>query len=87
MSIFPEFDTNQLSSIKAAGLKAVRTWAFNDATSCNGIYFQCWSSGSPVINYGSNGLGRLDVVVKTAEKYGIKLVLPMGITSSKYFFV
>lgn len=72
-------DTDQLFSIKAAGLKVVRTWAFNDANSCSGVYFQCWSGSSPVINYGSNGLGRLDAVVKAAEKYGIKLVLPFGI--------
>lgn len=67
------------AAIKAANLKVVRTWAFNDATSCNGIHFQCWSSNNPVINTGSNGLGRLDAVVKAAEKYGIKLVLPFGI--------
>lgn len=67
------------AAIKAANLKVVRTWAFNDATSCSGVYFQCWSSNNPVINTGSTGLGRLDAVVKAAEKYGVKLVLPLGI--------
>ncbi|KAI5790596.1 glycoside hydrolase superfamily [Peziza echinospora] len=65
------------SAVAAAGLKVVRTWAFNDVTSCSGIHFQCWSGSSPTINTGSQGLGRLDVVVRAAEKYGIKLVLPM----------
>lgn len=65
--------------MKAANLKVVRTWAFNDATSCSGVYFQCWSSSNPVINTGSTGLARLDAVVKAAEKYGVKLVLPFGV--------
>ena len=63
-------------AVAAAGLKVVRTWGFNDATSCSGIHFQCWSSSTPSINTGSNGLQRLDAVVKAAEKYGIKLIIP-----------
>ncbi|PGH17847.1 hypothetical protein AJ80_04670 [Polytolypa hystricis UAMH7299] len=63
-------------AFQAAGMKVVRTWAFNDVTSCSGIYFQCFSGGSATINTGSDGLGRLDVVVSKAEQYGIKLILP-----------
>ncbi|KAL7274196.1 hypothetical protein RUND412_002911 [Rhizina undulata] len=72
------------AAISAAGLKVVRTWAFNDATSCSGVYFQCWSSGSPVVNTGSDGLARLDAVVKAAEAYGVKLVLPLVNNWSDY---
>ncbi|KAK2746415.1 hypothetical protein FQN55_005633 [Onygenales sp. PD_40] len=64
------------AAIADAGLKVVRTWAFNDATSCSGVYFQCWSDGTPTINTGADGLERLDVVVQTAEKHGIQLILP-----------
>lgn len=66
-----------MSAIAKAGLTHVRTWAFNDATSCSGVYFQCWSSGSPVINTGTDGLQRLDAVVTAAEKYGLKLIMPL----------
>ncbi|PGH20733.1 hypothetical protein AJ80_03493 [Polytolypa hystricis UAMH7299] len=59
-----------------AGMKVVRTWAFNDQTSCSGFHLQCWSGGSPTINTGTNGLGRLDAVVSKAETYGIQLILP-----------
>ncbi|KAH0608815.1 uncharacterized protein H6S33_001043 [Morchella sextelata] len=65
------------AAIKAAGLTHLRTWAFQDSTSCSGIYFQCWSGSTATINTGSNGLARLDAVVKAAEKYGIKLILPL----------
>jgi mannan endo-1,4-beta-mannosidase len=68
-------------AIQAAGLKVVRTWGFSDSTSCSGVYFQCWSSSTPTINTGSNGLQRMDVVVNTAAKYGIKLVIPLGMRS------
>lgn len=50
---------------------------FNDVTSASGTYFQSFVSGqSPSINTGSTGLGKLDTVVKAAEKYNIKLIIP-----------
>ncbi|KAI5776472.1 glycoside hydrolase superfamily [Geopyxis carbonaria] len=64
-------------AISAAGLKVVRTWGFHDSTSCSGVYFQCWSGSTPTINTGSNGLGRMDVVVNTAAKYNVKLILAL----------
>ena len=66
-----------LAAAQRAGLTHIRTWGFYDSTDCSGIHFQCWSSSTPSINYNSNGLGRLDVVVRTAEKYGIKLIIPL----------
>lgn len=72
-------DVNRaFDAMKAANLKVVRTWAFNDAMNCNGVYFQCWNGNTPTINTGSNGLQRLDTVVRAAERTGVKLVLPMG---------
>ncbi|KAI5791926.1 glycoside hydrolase superfamily [Geopyxis carbonaria] len=65
-----------LAAVKDAGLTVVRTWGFTDSTACTGIYFQCWSSGAPVINTGADGLERLDAVVASAEKNGVQLVIP-----------
>ena len=46
-------------------------------TSASTVYFQSLARYNPVtINTGSNGLQRLDAVVKAAEKYGIKLIVP-----------
>ncbi|KAA8914489.1 putative mannan endo-1,4-beta-mannosidase A [Sphaerosporella brunnea] len=68
------------SAVQAAGLKVLRTWGFQDSTTCTGVHFQCWasspSSSTPSINTGSDGLQRLDAVVAAAEKYGVKLVIP-----------
>ncbi|PGH12871.1 hypothetical protein AJ79_03971 [Helicocarpus griseus UAMH5409] len=65
-----------IAAMADAGMKVVRTWAFNDATSCDEVHFQCWSGGTPTINTGANGLERLDVVVRAAESHGIQLILP-----------
>jgi mannan endo-1,4-beta-mannosidase len=41
------------------------------------VWFQVFKDGSqPEINIGTNGLQRLDYVVKSAEKRGIKLIVP-----------
>jgi mannan endo-1,4-beta-mannosidase len=41
------------------------------------VWFQSLPKWNPVsINTGANGLQRLDAVVKAAEKYGIKLIIP-----------
>jgi mannan endo-1,4-beta-mannosidase len=51
---------------------------FNDITSVPGsgtVYFQSFSGSTATINYGANGLQRLDAVVKAAEKNGIKLII------------
>lgn len=41
-----------------------------------GTYFHYLNASGGYINYGSDGIPRLDYVVSTAEKYGINLVLP-----------
>jgi mannan endo-1,4-beta-mannosidase len=39
-------------------------------------YYQVWNNSDYTINYGANGLQRLDYVVNTAGKYGIKVCTP-----------
>ncbi|TFK18372.1 mannanase [Coprinopsis marcescibilis] len=65
--------------IAAAGFNVVRTWAHNDVSSkpASGPYFQILSDGKGAINEGEDGLKRLDKVVATAQKYGIKLLLTL----------
>ncbi len=40
------------------------------------IYFQYWDGSSPAYNDGADGLQKLDYVVYTAQRKGIKLVIP-----------
>ncbi|KAK8165545.1 glycoside hydrolase superfamily [Phyllosticta citrichinensis] len=68
-----------LDQIKASGLKILRVWGFNDVNTepTDGtVWFQSFVTGKdPVINTGSDGLQRLDYVVKAAESRGIKLII------------
>jgi mannan endo-1,4-beta-mannosidase len=81
-----------MDKAKAAGIKVIRTWGFNDLNTTyvpgglpqygnegagpSTIYFQSWTNGTPTINYGDNGLKRLDQVVALAEQKGLKLIIP-----------
>jgi mannan endo-1,4-beta-mannosidase len=85
------------SKIKDAGIRVVRTWAFNDVSQkpATGTYFQVClpyahslqvpfdrgrkilKDGKATINQGADGLQRLDKLVGTAEKYGLKLILTL----------
>ncbi|TFK71218.1 glycoside hydrolase family 5 protein [Pluteus cervinus] len=67
------------STMVTNDIKVVRTWAFNDVAQVpQGLqYFQVLSDGKQTFNDGPNGLQRLDQVVKTAAKYGIRLVLTL----------
>jgi mannan endo-1,4-beta-mannosidase len=71
--------SDTFSNISAAGIKVVRTWAFNDVTvvPVNGTWFQLISNGTTSINNGTTGLQRLDKVVELAEQHGIYLVLTL----------
>lgn len=70
-----------VSEIVDSGLRVVRVWGFGNvnAPTSDGVYYQLLdnTTGTISINYGSNGIGRLDSAVQYAEKYGLKLVLPM----------
>ncbi|KAF6765968.1 glycoside hydrolase superfamily [Ephemerocybe angulata] len=69
--------------MKAAGIKVLRTWGFNaiNATELpyakeNDLtYYQVWDKGGWKLNDGPQGLKRLDNVIETAGKYGIKVLL------------
>ncbi|OBT38572.1 hypothetical protein VE00_11052 [Pseudogymnoascus sp. WSF 3629] len=65
-----------MGHLQTSGIKILRVWGFNDVTAdTNEVWFQSFAGSEPVINTGENGLQRLDYVVKSAETYGIKLII------------
>ncbi|KAH6918595.1 beta-mannase [Coprinopsis sp. MPI-PUGE-AT-0042] len=67
-----------LGNISAAGIKVVRTWAFNDVTTVpeNGTWFQLiHENGTATINDGPNGLQKLDKVIELARKHDLYVLL------------
>ncbi|KAI0599635.1 glycoside hydrolase superfamily [Biscogniauxia sp. FL1348] len=66
------------SDIAASGLKIVRVWGFNDVNTKPGtgtVWYQYLSASGSEINTGSDGLERLDYVVKAAEANNLKLII------------
>ncbi|KAF9264690.1 glycoside hydrolase family 5 protein [Marasmius fiardii PR-910] len=70
---------NTLSNMSHAGIKVVRTWAFNDVETVptNGTWFQLIANGTTTVNTGPNGLQKLDLVMKHAERLGMYVVLSL----------
>jgi mannan endo-1,4-beta-mannosidase len=67
-----------MTHLETAGHKILRVWGFNDVKTVPGsgtVYFQSFSGSTATINTGANGLQRLDAVVKSAEKHGVKLII------------
>lgn len=67
-----------MSHIAQSGLKILRVWGFNDVNQKPGgdtTWFQYLSASGSEINTGATGLQRLDAVVASAEKYGVKLII------------
>jgi len=67
-----------MSHLASANLKILRVWGFNDVKgtpSSGTVYFQSFSGSAATINTSTNGLQRLDAVVKSAEKHNIKLII------------
>ncbi|KAI0652244.1 glycoside hydrolase [Trametes meyenii] len=70
-------------TMRKAGVKVLRTWGFNainstelpDALDSGLTYYQIWNSSRWILNDGAQGLQRLDRVIDTAGKYGIKVIL------------
>jgi mannan endo-1,4-beta-mannosidase len=61
-----------------SGLRILRVWGFNDVNtipSSGTVWFQHLTAGTATINTGADGLQRLDYVVSSAEKHGIKLII------------
>lgn len=74
----------------ALDLKVMRFWGYLDIGSLDGsvrhvdgdghkenVYFQYWDkeTGAPAYHEGPNGLERLDYVLHTARKHGVKVIL------------
>ncbi|KAL4758397.1 glycoside hydrolase 5 family protein [Aspergillus foveolatus] len=62
----------------SSGLRILRVWGFNDVNTAptdGSVYFQLHQDGKSTINTGEDGLQRLDYVVQSAEKHGIKLII------------
>ncbi|KAG8759064.1 hypothetical protein FRC14_006779 [Serendipita sp. 396] len=72
-----------LKDARKAGIKVMRTWGFNainatelpTALATDLTYYQVWNGTKFNMNYGKQGLERMDYVVKAAEKAGVKLIL------------
>ncbi len=74
-----------------AGFNTMRVWGFfaigspgdgpvaTLADKDKGVYFQYWddAAGAPAINEGENGLVQLDRVVASAQRHGLRLILPL----------
>ncbi|KAJ6264069.1 hypothetical protein Dda_0210 [Drechslerella dactyloides] len=79
-----------LTAARKVGLKVMRTWCFNDRNATfdeagmpkyypdwTGTWFTEWKDGTYTINYGPDGLQKLDNVVKAAEAANVKLVMTL----------
>ncbi|RMJ27596.1 hypothetical protein PHISP_01516 [Aspergillus sp. HF37] len=67
-----------MSHLNESGLKILRVWGFNDVNSepSDGVvWYQKHANGKSTINTGEDGLQRLDYVVSSAEKHGVKLII------------
>ena len=65
-----------MGNIAKSGLKILRVWGFYDVNQRpSGVWYQQLSASGSQINTGANGLQRLDVVVKSADKNGVKLII------------
>ncbi|WP_204002221.1 cellulase family glycosylhydrolase [Virgisporangium aurantiacum] len=72
---------------RAAKFNVLRTWGFldignQDGTNsirgkADGVYFQYWDGTKPAYNDGPDGLQRLDYVLASAKRHGIKLIIPL----------
>src|SRR5688572_7982098 len=72
---------------QAAGFNVLRTWGFLDIGNADGtdsirgkadgVYFQYWDGDSPAYNDGADGLQKLDYVLASARRHGIKLIIPL----------
>lgn len=72
---------------RAAKFNVLRTWGFldignQDGTNsirgkADGVYFQYWDGTKPAYNDGPDGLQKLDYVLASAKRHGIKLIIPL----------
>ncbi|KAI0267208.1 glycoside hydrolase superfamily [Russula aff. rugulosa BPL654] len=64
---------NTLANMSKTGISVVRTWAFNDVNTVpeTGSWLQLIKDGNTTFNTGSNGIQRLDTIIKFAKEYNI----------------
>lgn len=73
------------TSCKQTGYRIVRVWGFGDTDRIPDektigpakIWYHFINTTGGYINYGENGIQRLDYAISRAEKLGLKLVLPL----------
>ncbi len=67
-----------LGAVAGSNLKVVRMWAFADAVSPVGTYFQYFNTATnaPAYNDTAVGFGNVDYAVYKAGQLGIKLIIP-----------
>ncbi len=72
------------ADLRQTKYKIARVWGFGDrvdlpqpdATDPNRIWYQLHNKTGAFVNYGEDGLQRLDYAVSRAERLGLKLVIP-----------
>lgn len=72
---------------RAARFNVLRTWGFLDIGNqdgsnsirekADGVYFQYWDGTKPAYNDGPDGLQRLDYVLASAKRHGVRLIIPL----------
>jgi mannan endo-1,4-beta-mannosidase len=67
-----------LGAVAGSNLKVVRMWAFDDAITPAGTYFQYFntSTNAPAYNDSAAGFANVDYAVNKAGQLGIKLIIP-----------
>ncbi|HEV8559776.1 MAG TPA: cellulase family glycosylhydrolase [Actinophytocola sp.] len=75
---------------QAAGFNVLRAWAFLDIGNADGsnsirgkadgVYLQYWNGTAPAYNDGPDGFQRIDYLLDSARRHGIKLVI--GLTNN-----
>lgn len=84
--IQPGLVDNIMRTAAENDFRVMRVWGFNDIGLADGTnsvdpqnittYFHYWDGEKPAYNDGANGLEKLDYVIASAKRHGIKLVIP-----------
>ncbi|KAG7452522.1 glycoside hydrolase [Guyanagaster necrorhizus] len=73
---------NTLCNMSQVGIKVVRTWGFNDVTEIPENENQTWfqlidKNGTLTVNNGTNGLQKLDFVLKAAHECNVFVIISL----------
>jgi mannan endo-1,4-beta-mannosidase len=64
-----------LTQVALQGFNAINATELPEALASNLTYYQVWDGPKWKLNDGPQGLHRLDNIVETAGKYGIKVII------------